>query len=200
MLAVIQSRTGADGRLYRLPTERDMAAVVRAETELARRIREHRGRIALIPNEEILLNEIRRISVPLYGMTRWSDLFTPRQSVSLASLAQSFRELGAHLRNKENRKDIDILEECLTFLQFAFDRCLDKMAGQVVWHTSREFVDHVFAKQALPIVWVFAEADFFADIGWQGACEWVAKVIEENSKALMSGGQAGPAHTNMLIP
>ena len=60
--------SGEQGRFYRLPTEADLEAVRKAAEELERRKAAHTGPLSLVPDEEISLNEIRRISVPLYGM------------------------------------------------------------------------------------------------------------------------------------
>src|SRR5208337_1008526 len=58
------------------------------------------------------------------------------------------------------------------------DRCADKCASVVVWNIPGEKVEHVFGRQALPMVWDFAEANILSDIGWPGACEWVTKVVD----------------------
>ena len=79
------TRPGEQGRFYRLPTERDLEAVRKAAAELERRKAAHTGPLSLVPDEEISLNEIRRISVPIYGMSTWGDLFTPRQALALTT-------------------------------------------------------------------------------------------------------------------
>ena len=65
-----------------------------------------------------------------------------------------------------------------TCLAMALDRCADKCASVVVWNIPGEKVEHVFGRQALPMVWDFAEANILSDIGWPGACEWVTKVVD----------------------
>ena len=62
LLCVITTRVGEQGRSYRSPTNEDTKAVSEAKTELERRKDAHTGRLSLVPNEEISLNEIRRIS------------------------------------------------------------------------------------------------------------------------------------------
>src|SRR5262249_55048320 len=61
LFCVVTTRPGEHGQFYRLPTERDLDAVHKAVAELERRKNEHEGPLSLVPDEEISLNEIRRI-------------------------------------------------------------------------------------------------------------------------------------------
>src|SRR5262249_34093953 len=82
-LLCVVTTTGAQGRNYRLPTGADAEAVLAAQKELELRKRKHVGKLSLVPDEPIPLNEIRRISLPLYGMTTWGDMFSSRQHLAL---------------------------------------------------------------------------------------------------------------------
>jgi putative DNA methylase len=77
-----------------------------------------------------------------------------------------------------------------TCLAMALDRCADKCASVVVWNIPGEKVEHVFGRQALPMVWDFAEANILSDIGWSGACAWVQKVVEHNASSNLPSGHA----------
>ena len=44
------------------------------------------ARLSYVPDEMISLNEIRRISVPIYGIVSWGDMFTQRQLLALTTL------------------------------------------------------------------------------------------------------------------
>ena len=118
LFAVVTTRDHETGRFYRLPTKADQAAFDAAAAELERRERadgterSQKGRAAgrrsaaagaegtanrrsLVPDEVISLNELRRISVPIYGMERWGDLFSPRQALALTTLARLVRDVAA---------------------------------------------------------------------------------------------------------
>ena len=97
LMCVVEASEQEQGRLYRLPTELDFKAVREAAAEIDRWRREHKTRLSLVPDEEISLNEIRRINVPIYGMTHWGDLFTSRQLLALSTLSQLVREVGTRL-------------------------------------------------------------------------------------------------------
>ena len=92
MTAVVRLQPGEKGRHYRLPSDVDYEAVRKAQQRLAQILEEweRRGKQGLcpVPDEPISLNEIRRISVPIYGMRTWGDLFTARQKVALVELGQ----------------------------------------------------------------------------------------------------------------
>jgi len=94
------------GRFYRLPTKGDEEAFAAAGAELAQRVRSGAfGGLSLVPDEPISLNELRRVSVPIYGMERWGDLFSPRQALALATLARLVREAGEHMKAGKSPDD-----------------------------------------------------------------------------------------------
>jgi putative DNA methylase len=76
LFAVVATHSGEQGRFYRLPNERDLQAVQKAAAELEHRKAAHTGPLSLVPDEVIPMTEIRRISIPIYGMETWGDLFT----------------------------------------------------------------------------------------------------------------------------
>ena len=73
LLCVVTTQANEQGRSYRLPTRTDLNAVAAAQEEIRRRSVSYKGLLTLVPGEEICLNEIRRISLPLYGMSAWGD-------------------------------------------------------------------------------------------------------------------------------
>ena len=122
LLCVVTTRPRQQGRFYRLPTEDDLEAVRAAAGELAQREEHHRDRMTLVPNEKISLNEIRRISAPIYGMTTWGDLFSPRQALALVTLTRLVREAGERCRKE---CDAGLAEAVATCLALAIDKQAD---------------------------------------------------------------------------
>ena len=98
LFCVVTTRKSDTGEVLPAADEGDQEAFDAAAVELERREKktEHsdrrrdggreRGsrragsRRSLVPDEVISLNELRRMSVPIYGMERWGDLFSPRQA------------------------------------------------------------------------------------------------------------------------
>ena len=142
MTAVVTLTPGEQGRHYRLPTDADYAAVRLAQERVASILDEWEcgGRQGLcpVPDEPISLNEIRRISVPIYGMTTWGDLFTASQKATLLSLskpASGNQELTALSLGK-------VIRHCNVLAK---------------WHSGSETTDGAFGRQTLPMSWDFPE-------------------------------------------
>jgi putative DNA methylase len=176
LLCVVTTKAGEQGRVYRLPTSGDARSVSRAQEELTRRIGDHRGALSLVPDEKISLNEIRRISLPLYGMTTWGDMCSNRQHLALTTVARMVRELSD---KQPLASGATIPPNVLgTLLALIMDRLADSLSSSVTWTPGGEFQGHTFARQALAFVSDFAEVNPWCDSSgnWMGAVEWVSKV------------------------
>jgi putative DNA methylase len=183
MLCVITTPNNTSGRVYRLPAKSDLKVASAAANELRRRIEQHHFDVSLIPDGK--LNHLRGFfNVVLYGITTWGDLFTPRQALSLSYIVGLIKTIGEKIGDREFGAAVQ------TCLAMALGRCADKCASVVVWNIPAEKIEHVFGRQALPMVWDFAEANILSSIGWGGASEWVIKVLEHNAKCAMPTGTA----------
>jgi adenine-specific DNA methylase len=187
LFAVVIVRAGEQGRHYRLPTLVDQDAIQRTAGELERRNAESRRGpdrrgLSLVPDEVISPNELRRISVPLYGMKNWGDLFAPRQALALATLARLVRESRDQLRLDHEPGLADAVGTCLGL---AVGRQSDFQSSLVTWTAGGEFAGHTFVRQALGMVWDFCETNLWADASgnWDGATDWVARVISQEAAA-----------------
>ena len=184
LIVVVTGRPGQSGRRYRLPEDRDSVAIKAAETELERQRRLHDGPTSLVPDEE--LPYLRSIfNIHLLGVSRWGDLFTARQALSIATYVRLVREVVASADVEP-----ELARAIHVALAFAVDRVADKCASLVVWDVTGENAAHVFGRQALGIVWDFADVNPLGDVGWVGAAEWIRKVIEENGRLRLPLGVA----------
>jgi adenine-specific DNA methylase len=154
MLAVVTLKPGEPGRHYRSPTERDYEAVRKAQERLARMLGEwERGGkqgLCPVPNEPTPAGggsgAGRAFSLQRYGMFQWGDLFTARQKVALLHIGLAINRCGS--------------PELQELLGLVFDGVVDRNAVLATWRpqADQEKVEHVFARQALPMSWDFAEA------------------------------------------
>ncbi|HZP43165.1 MAG TPA: DUF1156 domain-containing protein [Candidatus Binatia bacterium] len=177
LLAVVTLRPGETGRHYRLPTERDYAAVREAQARVAAMLAEwERGGkqgLCPVPDEPTPAGggsgAGRAFSVQRYGMLQWGNLFTARQKVALRTVARA-----AHDRPQTGDDAIR------TTTAMVVGRCADYGSAIVSWAQSGEFVRSTFGRQALPIVWDFAEAVPWSDASGNldGAIDWTARVVE----------------------
>ncbi len=186
MFCVVLSQPTGPGHLYRQPNDRDMEAVHAAEKELKERERRHPGPLSLAPDEDICLNEIRRINVPIYGMARWRDLFTPRQVLVIASLLRLISEVEEKLTAECGHELAIAVRTCLAL---AVNKCADYWNTIATW-MPRGTVGHCFARQAIPMTWDFVEANPIADFhcAWHEAFEWVAAVCDSEARAESQAG------------
>src|SRR5690606_623785 len=71
-------------------------------------------------------------------------------------------------------------EAIATYLALAVDRLANRLSTLCVWNTAGEKIEQTFARQALPLIWNFAEANVFSDStgSWSGSLEWIPKVLE----------------------
>jgi adenine-specific DNA methylase len=186
LLAVVTVRPGDPGRHYRTSLPRDYVTIKKAQLKAVAIIDDWKRGSTLgecpVPDEPISLTEIRRISVPLYGIKSWGELFTARQKVALSEIAGRVRELseGGH----------EALRACLAII---LDRSADYNSTSCRWVAKGEFIGNTFGRQAIPLVWDFAEVNVSGDAtgGLSNALDWVASVIENIPP--VSSGQALPA-------
>ena len=113
-------------------------------------------------------------SVPSYGMKEWADLFTDRQLVALttfSNLLPEVREIvkrdacsmawvddGTRLRDGGSGT-IAYADALVTYLAFAFDKLLNLNNMLSPWKADAECPAGIFGRQAIPMVWDFAEAN-----------------------------------------
>jgi adenine-specific DNA methylase len=176
LFCVVTTRPAQQGRFYRLPAERDLEVVHKAAAELERRKQKHFGPMSLVPDEKISLNEIRRISVPLYGMETWGDLFAPRQAlamITLGHLIQKLPEVG--LESAE-----PIQEATKLCLALAMDKQSDLGNALCTWEPVAECPRHLFGRQAIGMVWDFAEGVVSGESSgaWSVQAERTAYVLD----------------------
>lgn len=78
ILAVLVRDT-SNNELFRAPIPADLSAVELAGEKLRTKSRETSTHLGFTPDEAICRNEIRRISLPIYGMNTWDALFVTSQ-------------------------------------------------------------------------------------------------------------------------
>lgn len=127
-----------------------------------------------------IANNPRWFSPPAYGLTKFSDLFTSRQLVALTTFSDLV--VAAHDRVLADGGTKDYAKAVATYLGFAVSRLSSTNSSLCRWNSavSKESVSDTFGRQALPMVWDFAEGNSFhpgpCDLGWSVA--WVSKSLE----------------------
>lgn len=129
----------------------------------------------------------RAFSVPLYGFKKWSDLFTNRQLLALATFV---KWTCAAQREMKNVGYIpEWIEAINGYLTCTFDRISVQNSNIVYWLTDSEKVGHTFIRYALPITWDFSEAVILNEVpgSYQFCLDRVLSCIETVLRAQTAG-------------
>lgn len=155
-----------------------------------------------VPNETISHWPGRTNVVP-YGLTKFSDLFSPRQLLALTTFSDLISTLHAKVEaeaallggDKTPLRDggseaTAYADAICTYMAFVVDRLADRGSSICTWDASREMSRNVFARQAIPMAWDFAENNPFSDSSgnWLSALSWVTRVLQR----LRLGGGSTP--------
>lgn len=116
----------------------------------------------------------RDFKTPNYGLTRFSDLFSNRQLTALVTLSNLVKELRPtieadavssgmpddHVGLKDDGRGARAYAEAVTvYLALMVDKQADRLSSINSWDSSRSTIRNVFARQAIPMAWDYAEAN-----------------------------------------
>jgi len=133
-----------------------------------------------------LSGNTRWFSPPIYGLTTFADLFTPRQLVALTTFSDLVGEARA-LLVEHTGGDGEYADAVVTYLALAISRLAAYCNTICIWHTGSQILIHTFTRQAIQMTWDFAETNALEGIvNWQTAVGWVA-----DSLASVGEGRAG---------
>lgn len=177
---VVRSESG--GKSYRLPIKDDEVALARAQTTL--REFEASGDV---PDETLpVMSGV--FNVPLYGMSRWSYLFAPRQLLAICTLSAIIQELRPAI--VAECRDAELAKAIATCLFLARDKSIDFWTSLCSWISVGEKIGHTFGRQALGMVWDFAEGVPIGDMSgaWGRSVEYFAEVLDHGATADLHPG------------
>jgi putative DNA methylase len=139
-----------------------------------------------------------------YGMTKWSDLFTPRQLVTLTTFSELVCEAKERIRqdalatgmtDEQHGLDADgtgataYSEAVSTYLALAVGKLADYNSSLCSWISGGQTMRNTFGRQAVPMVWDFAEANALgASTGsYSSAISQGFRVIHDGLPAISKG-------------
>ena len=137
----------------------------------------------------------RDFKTPNYGMTYFSDLFTNRQLTALTTFselvseAQKQAEADAvaaglandHIALSEGGTGARAYGEAVgVYLAFVIDKMTDYHSSICSWHNSGEIMRNTFGRQAIPMVWDYAEANPFCTSSgsYENMLDWVFNCVD----------------------
>jgi putative DNA methylase len=144
-----------------------------------------------------LPDNTRDFKTPNYGMRSFGDLFTPRQLVALTTFSDLVAEARERIRGDalqsgmpDDGRGLDAggtgatayAEGICVNLSFALSRSADRGSSICSWDSSpkMEALRNTFGRQAIPMVWDFAEGNPFSESSgnWLNNVDWASKAIE----------------------
>ena len=206
LMAVVAE--GYRGRVYLTPT---------AEyEETARKLRPEWQPELNMPRDR------RWFSPPLYGFPTYGDLFTPRQLVALNTFSDLVGKATVRVRRDAvaaglpdderplragGTGAIAYAEAVAVYLGLCSSRAADAWSTIVSWRNGVEATRGTFARQALPMVWDYTEANPFSSScgNWQGAClGWVAETLDflpqkQPGSAVQADARTQPVVSSALV-
>ena len=125
--------------------------------------------------EANLPDEALGFRVQNYGLTRWADLFTNRQLLALTTFSDLVLEARERILHnalsggmprgeglESGGSDAEAYADAVaTYLGMGVSRLSDIANALAHWETTKTQVRHLFTRQAIPMVWDFAESTPF---------------------------------------
>ena len=179
LMAVVAE--GIHGRIYVSPdTEQILTAQVDKPAEYPQ------GELAFYPGH---------LNTNVYGLNEFHKLFTNRQLTALMTFSELVQEaqkraesdaLAAgmpddHIALSDGGSGARAYGEAVgVYLAFVIDKMTDYHSSICSWHNSGEKMRNTFGRQAIPMVWDYAEANPFCNSSgsYENMLDWVVWAVE----------------------
>jgi len=129
-----------------------------------------------------------------YGFYTFGDYFTPRQLVALTTFSDLVGEARERVKADaiaagmpDDGRGLEAggggatayADAVAVYLGIAVDKASDKWSSIASWDVTRDNVRNTFGRQAIPMVWDYAETGILSDSGgsWINCIDWIWKVI-----------------------
>lgn len=145
--------------------------------------------------EQSLPYDPRNIWCVNYGLNTYDKLFTDRQLTALTTFSDLVAE--AQAKAEEDAIAAGMEDDGISiadggsgakaygqavgvYLAFAVDKMADYHSTICSWHSTRQTIGHTFTKQAIPMIWDYAEANPFSESSgcFQNMFEWVCGCLK----------------------
>ena len=147
--------------------------------------------------DEPLSTHPQYMGTPRYGLVTFGDLFTNRQLVTLNTLCDLVQEAQLKAEEDANGAWPSDNNNCLSeggtgakaygeaigvYLAMFVSRMVDLGNNLCQWRpdAAKQHVGHLFSRQAIPMIWNFAEANPFGNSagGWDKTFRFIPKVLD----------------------
>ena len=145
---------------------------------------------------------------PLYGLKSTDALFTDRQKVAVSDFSDLLKEVRAliashalaagmiddGIRLRERGAGVAAYTDAVsTYLAFAIDKLADLNNSLVPWGSDVQCPRHLFSRQAIPMVWDYAEANPLGSSSgsWQVIVDGIVRAFRSKGWPLVQSSNIG---------
>ncbi len=119
-----------------------------------------------------------------YGMSKWKDLFTARQLLTLKTFCDLINEAKIKiekdaLSTHDRDYSIQYSEAISIYLAFCIDRLATRLSTLCIWNRPGQKIEQAFRLQVFSMTWDFAEANVFSGSSgsWEGQLKWIPNAL-----------------------
>jgi adenine-specific DNA methylase len=164
LLAVVLSRDGVAGRDFRAATEADRTVYACAAARLEQAKAEgydywgFERLLSVVPDEPTPHERARSISIRLYGITEWGQMFNDRQALALVTLGQQIRLV----RDLLAQQDAGYARAVALYLAFVISKQISYNSTVSWWQVNRSTIAPTMTRHDIQMTWDYAEANPFS--------------------------------------
>ncbi len=183
MIAVVLHKLGGNGKTYRIAAQNDVQVFREAEKYLE----EKREKLMLewgmnpIPDEEAPGTLGSNAMGDRYCFNQFGDYFNDRQKLEIATLIDKVRQAYNQIISVE--KDKEYAKAVTAYLALRIDMMAAFSNTLARWENTSEAIKQLYSRQALPMLWDYAEVNPFSDStgSFETGGKYYFKVIEHCS-------------------
>ena len=175
MTAVVLENEGS-GKSYREDRVDDRGAFKRAAERLEERLASHESDLSFLPDEPMSKGP-ETVAGRGYGIETFAEIFNARQLLALTTFARLVGEAYAAMCKED--LDAEYAKALATYLGLVLDRFVNTNSTLTrLMSAGGRGIVGTFARQALPMVWDYAEANpFGTSASWSTALDGVIEPL-----------------------
>ena len=184
---------GSKTKEYRTPTEEELNCVVKVDLFKDKVF----SRLKMVSlNEPFEPASTRSISAHLYGIKRWSDLYTSRQLYALSAFGKAIH-LAYESISKINSNEI-WNTAIIDYICLGLDRLLCFLCVNACWKPDADSLNWAFSRFSISILWDFAEAQPLGTTAGSfiRCCDRIASAIDILGNAGLEAGLPKVLHNS----
>ena len=157
-----------NGKEYRLPRKQEFDVLRTIPSDLER------------PSEVMPIEYTQALPSCTWGLNKWSDMFNDKQIMVMTTFVKIMNDYKTILFNNYEE---DYSRGLITYLGILINRIAPKQVRFIIWDVSRETVSNLFGRQAISMIFDYAESNPFCESSGSASnqIDWITRYIESES-------------------